>query len=437
MTSENWDFLRLKIAEINPELAILSDQWRNQTINQYSNALWDLSTFRKIGYDPYLGEILNQQQNRLGLDNHSNIERALANGVVLSAHHTATLSHNISLDTLIVAIVGNQTPKDIIVLSSDWIPMDNLFYPRGFLVQKNDLNYAKINLYPKSIKKKLAGEVPAFTEEDVQDAVVNIHRLFLNKSIDKERLNNLLFVLEDYFLTEPVQKQHKYNQQSTLINQAMCTKLFPQHNFIFVNLSDITNALFIHELNKDQSPLQTLLFNSKNLLSFIAELEGEPGCWNRQTQQGSLLFWQLKCGKLVPFTQLDNNRVINSEVELALTKTDLITALNEQKIIPGMALTFILLMFCQNLICVGGMRQIAYCSAIKKAFLKATKLDRYSHHPVDKMAAGLSINLAAHQHHGDLFALLNGEEISLEPYRNIQFQKVIKDSMSSLLALSQ
>ncbi len=437
MNSNHWQCLITQIEQCNPQLAKLCSHWQSREMNQYSNGIWQSnSTSPSINRD-YLAELITQQQKRLGLFNSPAIQRALNNNVVLSAHHTASLCHPIALQTLILACLGDATPKDIVVLCTDWIPMDNLFYPRGFLIKDVHGNTQAVNLFAKSCKKQLVADMPGFAKDNIEKVQQQAEKLRLNHTLTQQQLNQLSSALERYYLTEPVINLPKYKDQCALVNHTICQALFPEHNIIFVNISDIACSLLIEQLRNDNSVISQLLTKPETSELFINALEGEPGCWSRASQQGSILFWCVNNGKMVSFNRYNNGVLANDFTQLPLQADALIRELQAGTIIPGMAITFIVLMFGQGLVCAGGMRQIAYTHAIKQAFINATGAQQFRHHPVDRMVAGLSVG-------GDgvdpsapcLFQELANAPIALENLRHIPFRHVIQVSSENLLALS-
>ncbi|WP_317931466.1 hypothetical protein [Halioxenophilus sp. WMMB6] len=444
--SDAWQELVAQLQQCNPPLARHCRNWQGANLADYSNFLWHGWQPQKQTVSEALVNLISQSQQKLGLGTGESLKEkvaaALDKSVVLSAHHTASLSHPIAIQTLALAVVGSAAPAVIPVFSTDWVPMDNLFHPRGFLINSQS-GLTAINLFAKSSNKTLVANMPAFTQAEIDKAKQQLHKCQRNGEITRTELDQLLTLLTVYYADPNVLALQHYKDQCALINHKLCQSLLPGHDFLFINISEVASELLAQALMDNQSEFAQLVLNNKLRTEFIHALNGVAGAWRLEPPQGSLLFWQVQAGRMLPFQQLQGNRLIGQS-EQSLEAEALADALRAGTIIPTMPLTFALLMFSEHLACAGGMRQIAYNDAIKQAFLRATGNQAVANHPVDMMVAGpalfpkeetLANPLAGHSGES-AFNLATKGKIALPRLQTRSFQQAIIDAADSLLALS-
>ena len=388
---DTWHAFLEKLTPVNPVLADHLSQWKNARLSDYAEYIWQgLSRERNSVVSTSFLHALD----RLNLKNGDGLKKSLVNNAtVLSAHHTAPIFHPIAFQILLLANAARNTPQVMPVLSTDWVPMDNLFYPRGVLLPA-ERGLKKFNIFAKSCNKICVSHMPAFTKPDVDKLHAEISRAFRANTISVEQYKQYSSLLDIYFYSEQVLEQSQFKDQCSLLNQLMCAELFPNQNFAFLNISDIAKNVIVSELHDEASLIRWLLMDESARSYFISLLDGESACWSIRQGKGSILFWQIKEGRMQPLLHYAGNSLSNDGYHQKLTAEALLEALEGKNIIPGMALVFSLLMFQCGLSCVGGMRQIAYNRVIKNALQKVVlryrpEFARQLDVPADAFAAGV------------------------------------------------
>jgi len=379
-----WSNLIAQLETCNPVLAQHLCEWQNAELADYVDYLW------------------RARQENLHLLNNDPpktidsvfLHHCRSRNVVLSAHHTAIMSHPLAWQSLLVAQSGRKPPPLIPVLCTDWVPMDNLLYPRGLLLPAAN-GLRKFNLFPKSVKKKTVSQMPSFTQENLTQLEQQLQKAQRAGDLTDLALENYLQFVRDFMAQDEVLSQPGYPSQCSIINRRLCESVFPTQRFAFFNISEVISELLLLTLRNEFSLVSHILSDADICQRLIALLDDQPGCWSTRRGQGSILFWQIRDGKLCPLTRYQKHSLSNAHYTLRLERDALCTALLSGEIIPGMALVFSVLMFEYGLVCAGGMRQITYTTAIKSALTRIARqtmpeyLERVEHWPVELFVIGL------------------------------------------------
>ncbi|WP_045859051.1 hypothetical protein [Teredinibacter purpureus] len=382
----------------NPILSEHLTEWQNASLSDYADFLWHrfgVSGFCKSRLiSSGFIQVFSERCDRRFGHSHDVAMQLSRSPVVLTALHTAPLFHPIALHTVIAACSGRNPPKVVPVLSTDWVPMDNLFNPRGFLLPGREA-LQSVHLFSKRTKKNIVSSVPSFSIEDVERAKVSAMRLVREGKLSATQFHGFESVVEGYYCDFNVLSEHGYSAQCSLINARMCEAVFPDQKFVFLNVSEIAVDLLVGQLEDQGSIMFRLLFDETIRERVLSGLDGVPGCWNRNKGQGSLLFWQIDNQKMKAFTACDGTVLSNSQCAIEWSPEALIAALKDGAIIPGMTLVFTMLMFSMGVVCVGGMRQIAYSKKMRDVVSAAFKTtsshdsDLIADHPVEMFMAGM------------------------------------------------
>ena len=431
-----------KLKERNPLLAAHFGEWQNRTLGEYSNQIWEgspLGSENRVS-PGFMGAIERICHKRFGM--HVDIRKQLHNQpVVLSAHHTAPLFHPIAIQTLLAAVAGSRSPDVVPVLCTDWIPMDNLFYPRGILIPGKEHTHC-INLFGKSARKRVVSGMEPFSIEEYEKVLEGIEKISGSGDMDAEHFVRSIELVSKFYGDDGVLAQESYGEQCALINYKMCKEILPEKEFVFINISELATELLIAQLQDEQSIVYQLLFNPLVTESFIRQLDGVGGCWSLARQQGSVLFWSVEEQRMQPFTIYNAGELLGKNASLTLTPDRVIGALESGAIIPGMALVFSQLMFAEGVTCVGGMRQIVYNTAIRKACAESLRplrpeiYDEILDHPVDMIVAGLFPLVSSKGLPLDIARLICRGDLGLDKLGDKALMQVVLDAQAELLALS-
>lgn len=437
-----WQSFLGKLEKLNPVLANHLLEWQSRSLSDYSDYLWH--GLRRGGGDARLAEFasacetacVHRYGTGFGLS-----QQLRATPVVLSAHHTAPIFHPIAFQSLLVAVAARKPPQTVPVLSSDWVPMDNSFYPRGLLLPGCD-GLVSINLFGKCRKNDMVSLQSAFGEEEIEKALKTIAHYVAEGLVSEDVAEYHSYILDVYYRDAFVLAQNNYSSQCSVLNFSFCKALFPDIDFAFINVSEIVSALLIKELENESSLLFRLLFYPGFRIDLIRALDGVSGCWDIKRKQGSILFWKVNKGRMEPFFYHTDDTLYSKSGRLSLDPNSVISAIARGEIIPGMSLVFSMLMFSYGISCVGGMLQILYandiCSAVSAvaARCSAAERGRIEAQSCDMIVAGMYAAMNSTGNPLCLAECMFTREFSRAQLKHRSLVRAVLDASDDLLSLS-
>jgi|GEM_PF-1788291 len=481
---EQWEAFTRRLDGQNPVLSRHLREWQNRTIGEYADYLWNdfpsaMNSHSQQLFHTALSAAMDKTyrvdeksymtcDKRNGAENtrdsgihsikrwgpHSTpkeLDATLANRALsdcrlaLSAHHTAPLFHPLALQSLLVPLAAKKLPHSILVLSTDWVPMDNLFFPKGILLPsvQGERTYS---LFSKRCNKTLVACMPAFTQQNVDKVRGSINKDARVGLINARQKADAFRMLEEFYCHPAVLAGTSYKQQCANINYLMCKKLFPDVDIRFVSVSDVAVELCVQALQDSNSLLSLILFHPALRLRVLSLLNGITGCWDSENKRGSLLFWRVEEGRMQPCFHMEGDHLVfegsdAEPVRLPLSKESVVSQLRAGQIIPGMFLVFTVLMFTCGLPCVGGMRQIAYCHSIREKLAEALAQERLPHSesvvdfPVEMCVAGLYPHTIENKP-AVISDLLYSHYYSREQVRKCSLKSAVLAASRDLLSLS-
>ncbi|WP_018275299.1 hypothetical protein WKI13_09440 [Teredinibacter turnerae] len=438
----DWRSFLARLNTNNPVLARHLTQWENESLCGYAGALWrhhpdPASAAGQMAAANHL-EAVAQRYFGHSVELASQLE---FQRVLLTVHHTAPLFHPIALQTLLLAVASADMPQRIPVLATDWIPMDNMFFPRGLLLP-TDSGLTSYNLFGKSSRKKLVSQMEGFDKAAVAGMLSNLHKDTRKGAIPAPLGKFTCEFVEQFYLAEKVLEKGHYREQCAVLNHLAWAQLFPAHPLIQLNISDVILPLLVESLRDPSSLIYAVLFDPDVRSEVLDVLEGVGGCWDRQRESGTCFFWLQHNQKMRPILQLERDCLLAGEIEIELTPRTIIELLERGHIIPGVFLVFAQLMFVNRFSCVGGMRQIAYNSDIRDGLIRVfvTRAPQFvaavKNFPMDHFAAGINaINLAPGRAI-TLLELMSSPHLLEDDWRCQPLRGAVLEASDYLLALS-
>jgi len=140
---------------------------------------------------------------------------------------------------------------------------------------------------------------------------------------------------------------------------------------VYLQQEDVVNEILVehHLSERSDTVLTRLLTDLRFVAAYEALFDGIQGAFSRRSGRGTILFWGLSHGRRLPLFR--NGMVLQSEgeaIQVELAKGSLVEAIQARRLMPGMALTYIVLAFYYGLRCGGGFSQISYLEEMKIAY---------------------------------------------------------------------
>ncbi|TVZ39601.1 hypothetical protein P886_4006 [Alteromonadaceae bacterium 2753L.S.0a.02] len=438
----DWMQLLTRLQTLNPALARHLQEWQGVTIAGYSDAIWQpfSKSFQQQPSNDTLLDIEQIASVQAEMDT-GIAEQLRLNPVVLTVHHTAPIFHPIALQTLLLAMAGNHPPKCLPVLATDWVPMDNMFHPRGILLPEKD-KLVTYHLFSKKTRKQLVSHTNPFDAAMVRNLIDDLNKSSRSGAVSENTKRRGVDFLETFYLDSRVLGQTSYRRQCSLVNQLAWQKLFPKTALHYINVSDFFLPLLKKSITDQSSIIYKILFDTEFRAAVLDVLDGVGGCWDSRNNSGTLFFWQQKSGKMYPLLKLEHNCLSNPNAEFELQPQVLYNALQEGDLLPGLFLVFVQLMFVEGLACIGGMRQIGYNQTIREGLLRVCEerapefVEQIQGFPVERFAAGINVLNVTRKCPATLFDVLEHGELLQTNWRSENFRDAVLGASDYLLALS-
>lgn len=367
-TQKNKDILKNKILKIlqekKPDFThFLKKTGKEKILMYYKKTLLSSKSPKNSNYNVALEFIAKETKKRLGVKISNAVFSDLKkhNLVGTADHHSILSSPFFAHNPIIEAFTRQSLDlKTIPIISCGNIPIDNSTYPRGIFFFDKENRYKKVPIL--SLKNK---KTPTYLQKG-----------FGIKEYEKfEKLfeNNSLNIKTHKFIKETIKsniQEKDFAVQITKINHTFFKNIFPNLDLVYIDQETLVwNLLLKYHIPKE-TLITNFLFNENTIKEFIKNFDGIQGAFDSKISKGSILFWYLENGHMYKIIDYRDNSFIIENGEKIKGKKELIKNLKSNKLVPTMALCFIVLAFYHKLECGGGFSQIGYLPKMQKAFDK-------------------------------------------------------------------
>lgn len=291
-------------------------------------------------------------------------EQIAMTGYVSTVDHHGPLSHPSFFHGNFVQALANHERgyKFVPIFSTASVSLDNHTFPRGFV------------LHSANAEKRL----PFFTDREKHLSVFGAHTYtkenvhFLNNTQVfpipfKEMISQV--VLDPKLFTFK-----KYRDQGTFMNHLLWKKIFPETKLIMLPIEKIVSRLLSEVHFKKETLFTELCATENGVTAFEKFFDGVPSAFNAKEKKGTFLFWGMKDGKRIRLFREGMSLVSEDKTfQISLSKEDLMHALQEERLMPSLALCLLLLSCHYGLTLGGGYSQIDYLPKLCEAFQKSAQ----------------------------------------------------------------
>ena len=300
--------------------------------------------------------------------------------------------------------------KTIPVLACGSVPMNNLTYPRGFLIyagsaESDDGGVFKLPLFPDSYKRKLVSIVGPFTTDMLCRSRVRAKNLIESNKLNPCIESALNKVFDD--CANIGQEFPGYSRQATIANHR-----FWQHQFqdgvrrsdlVYLELENIVCRLLENDLFDQSTIAHQLLFDPELRGKLIENLDGQRGCWHHEklssrcsrssyvkgqnttdSTQGTMFFWGVdEKGRKIPLCLIEGLKATSAELRgfddsgklftCPFTSADINRGLQDGRLLPSIFTSYLLVSIARGISCIGGYYQAEYLPIMRTAVIDALR----------------------------------------------------------------
>ena len=306
--------------------------------------------------------------------------------------------------------INGDAVKTIPVLACGSIPLNNLTYPRGFLIYASNAasgnaGICKCPLFPDSYKRKLVSVAGAFTEEMLSRSRVRAGKLAQDGTLGSSLESALNLVLDDFSSID--QTCTGYSRQATVANNLFWRRLFRDQScpaeLVHIELESIVSRLLEKDLFDKSAICHQLMFDPELRARLIENLDGERGCWQyekllqrssgsdaatgfhmKDSAQGTMFFWGIDAkGRKIPLCFIegengkgDELRGIDDSGQLwvyPFTPVAIARSLQDGLLLPSIFTSYLSISIARGISCIGGYYQADYLPIMRKAVMQALR----------------------------------------------------------------
>ncbi len=286
-----------------------------------------------------------------------------------TAEHGGILCHPFFSDSFLSRALHTKTCNDelVLTLACSGISLDNSSYARGLVFHDNELN--EVRLHIKSLKEQHSSVYVCqpYTKEDI----LRVYSEIENSKLSPSQKKVLTSLVHNVFDREDQYSLTTYDEQTIRPNW-----LLPKHIRGFEHLEHLflSQELLVSELLQqhlhNNTFLTSLLLDPQTQKEYLEHFEGKTGAHNNT--KGTFLFWGVseKNVRIPLHYSADGWYTKEGNLFLKRDAETILEALQQKRIFPCMALTFITLSFVHQITCSGGFSQINYLGELKDGHAK-------------------------------------------------------------------
>jgi hypothetical protein len=328
-----------------------------------------------------IGVVEELLTRRVGVETAKGVARQLAKlPLVSTADHHGPINNPFFVNSNIIsgipyAAMNNEDIKYLIDFSFASISINNSSYPRGIEFNSDRGGIVKIPLFPDKLKMGVAYTMRAYTQEDLDRALLDIRQKEREGHITADRAELMCNYVQEYFGNPEVLEAENFASQITKLNLLMWPSLFAGSdgfNLIYLEIETIVTELLLkYHLHNSETFINRLLFNEAYKPLVLKYFNNIDGAFSLEEGWGSYLFWALDAkGRRVALELKGNNLVSKDGTHnYAFTPDGLSAALQDRTIFPGMLLCYIIVALYYGMKCLGGFSQVHDLTLTKDAWI--------------------------------------------------------------------
>ena len=293
-----------------------------------------------------------------------------ATGYVSTADHHGPLTHPFFSNSALMLSVAYSARgySNVIVLPCAGISLDNSSFPRGFLMHDTALTELRFPILSRKHYFEPVFTHAPYTKEDC----VRVRRQILTSTLSNDVKAKWIKEILPIYESEKALSFSSYARQILYTNYILWKKIPGQENtnLIYLPQESLVIDLLLKYHLSGATDVYEILCNSRWHNLFAKYFDGIPGAFSTKKNKGTFLFWYIQQGKRQPLSQEQGALVAPDGTRILLDAVSLRRELLSGRLIPSMALTFIVLSFYYGLHAGGGFSQVNYLTQMKSVYLQ-------------------------------------------------------------------
>ena len=337
--------------------------------------------------------------------------------VLTTSHHGVDFYAQTLQSRLILALrntSGLSPARTVPVFACGNIPLNNLTYPRGMLLYRlaagsYEAAPRRLPLFPERLKRTMVSVAPAWDSVMIDQARARLAKMIRQGAAVTEIALAARTLLNEDYTAAALESFSDYSQQAVVVNRRLWKRLFARGldppEMIHLELEKIASALLGLDLADPLSLARGVLFDGVLREPVLAALDGVRGCWNRvmlgqrsgTTPRnvmgtgggrpcGTVFFWGVDPGgRRIPLdlqTKASGKIVLRGRddaggvEEVSWSPHEIADAVQNQRLIPSLFTSFLVIAFARGVCCIGGYFQGEYLPTMQRGLFAALEKAR-------------------------------------------------------------
>lgn len=369
------DSSKLKIlTKSRPQLAAIFEKFQQTPVKKYAESLYQTDEILK-DIETILIESFREEFQEMGLTSDlidQSIQSLQKTPVLQTSHHITPTNGPTFLTIDMISLLGVPLGVPYLVGANSGIPFSNsawsgaISYGELAVEQLVKKNSSLFNTASKAAEeRKQHGE----TDNRISLIPAKYRDKLLFGTLQTEQLEKIYSHLTDQvqnlFITPKA--GFPYSLWATQNCSQIQNKLFDRSDIIYLDINQVIKRYLIKVLSSSvEHPIKTLLFD-KSIIQKINQLFDDPNFF-LSNYKGKKSF------KVEPLKWNGTEITGSKRGTISLSKKEMIEALKQDELCPGLLLLFFILRFLNGIKCLGSFNQVEYLEEFRKK-LKQIKID--------------------------------------------------------------
>jgi len=309
--------------------------------------------------------------------------------LVSTADHHGPLTHPFFVNSNIISALPYTDYNDpdvrfLIVFSFATVSLNNSSFPRGITFHggmNGTGNFIRLPILPDRLKMGVVHGMRAMTQEDLVRAGNELSKRQKSGELEAKRAEQVRSILDNYFGASDVLQCSDFSAQVTKMNWRLWPDLFKKNaaspGLVYLEIETLVSELLIrHHLMNQNSLFYRLLFHPEWQRLVLELFNNLPGAFSLKDKWGTYFFWarDAKCHRVQ--LALGGGKLYSHDREYVydFTPEEIVRALQEKQIFPGMSLCYLLVPLYYGMKCLGGFCQVNDLTMTKEAWVKLLSL---------------------------------------------------------------
>jgi hypothetical protein len=308
--------------------------------------------------------------------------------VVFTANHLGLESLPLTVQSLVVAALGEEPGGALPVEASGLIPADNASFPVGFTLARRSGGRAlrlPVLALPRRMRHRLTMLLEPFQAADLDQAQAAAQALAATGQIGAGEFRALGGLLSTVLRSSGVLDRQAFSGQAKAANGRFWETWFTPEALdalpalAYSQIEAIRTPLLVDDLRAPATLANRLLFDRALREAVLRGLDGVNCCWTGGGKQGgSAFFWEVgPAGKAARLIAEGDCLVAEGGRRIPLEPSPLVDELLAGTLVPTSFLS-LTLGLARGLVQVGGFNQVDYLASIQEGLAEALAATGYS-----------------------------------------------------------